>query len=366
MIDWLSGVVFLPHKKLKTGLFARIDVDSDGNPFIASTKEQRIVCEGSYSSSFTIKTCHTYESIQDEYEDRIASLKLDVGVYPFIEFSGNPIKFLQGHNIFGCSDIYFLAYQALKRCFKLLHLDNLIPQLKINIEKHDWRVTCIDITKMLQLDTDEQVDDYIYHTSRTSHIRSGNVEFTKNTLYFGKNSTAWSIKVYNKHKEVTSRSKKHQLPLPLRHTGLQEWVQGQLRIELRLLKKELDRQELTKPQKLKKNIENLFNEYLGRIEMKAQKEIENLHILPRSVQGTYLLWKQGQRLKEILSKPTFYRHRRELLQYGIDINNAPLSSQYETAPKTIKQVLEPREVKIYDIPHHLRDYLVAPTHLRVA
>ncbi len=38
------------------------------------------------------------------------------------------------------------------------------------------------------------------------------------------------------------------------------------------------------------------------------------------VQSTYLLWKQGANIKEMLPKPTFYRHRKELLSFGIDIN----------------------------------------------
>lgn len=198
-------------------------------------------------------------------------------------------------------------------------------------------MTRIDITTMLQLDTNEQVDDYIYQTSRTSHIRSGNIEFTKNTLYFGKNSTVWSMKMYNKFRELCSRSKKHQLPLPLKFSGLKEWVEGQLRIELTLRKKELDKNENSRPENLQKNINNLFNEYLERIEMKPQKEIENLHVLPRVLKGTYLLWKQCHRVKEILTESTYYRHRKELLAFGIDIAVASLiAEQQHTDIKTIK------------------------------
>lgn len=360
--DFISGVIFLPHRRLKGGLFASIDIDKDGNPFIAKTTEKRLLVEGTYSSMFTIRTCHNYDSIQDEYLDKIAEMGLKKGECAFIEFSGNAVKFLQGHNIFGTSDIYFLAYQSLKKCLQTLALSELIPNLKKSINENDWRVTRIDITTMLQLDTNEQVDDYIYQTSRTSHIRSGNIEFTKNTLYFQKHSTAWSMKMYNKFRELCSRSKKHQLPLPLKFSGLKEWVEGQLRIELTLRKKELDKNENSRPENLQKNINNLFNEYLERIEMKPQKEIENLQVIPRHVQGTYLLWKQHLRVKEILPHNTYYRHRRELLSFGIDIAVAPLTAeQQHTEFKTIKQVLEPKEVTIHHIPQVLRQYLAAPS-----
>ncbi len=368
LTDWITAVIFLPHKRLKPGYFASVDIDKNGKPYVSSVREKRIICEGSYSSSISIRTCPGIESIESEFEDKIADSNIPLGHSAFIEVSGNPIKFLQGHNIFGCSDIYFLTYQAVKKCFQVLGLDYLISDLKTSVFSGDWRVTRIDITKMLQLDTNEQVDDYIFHTSRTSHIRSGNVEFTKNTLYFGKNSTVWSIKIYNKFKELSSRSKKHQLPLPLKFSGLKEWVEGQLRVELTLRKKELDKLEMINPDKLQKNINKLFNDYLGKIEMKPQKEIENLFILPKALQGTYLLWKQGNRLKELLSKPTFYRHRKELLNYGVDISVAPLlDEQRHTDIKTIKQVLEPREVRLHHIPKQLRQYLAMPeSSLRVA
>ncbi|MGN9527508.1 phage/plasmid replication domain-containing protein [Escherichia coli] len=45
---------------------------------------------------------------------------------------------------------------------------------------------------------------------------------------------------------------------------------------------------------------------------------EKIINLPRKIQSIYLLWKQGANMKEMLPKPTFYRHRKELLSFGID------------------------------------------------
>ncbi|HFX7289489.1 TPA: phage/plasmid replication protein, II/X family, partial [Escherichia coli] len=66
----------------------------------------------------------------------------------------------------------------------------------------------------------------------------------------------------------------------------------------------------------------LFSEYVGRIEMNQNAILtdEKIVKLPRKIQSTYLLWKQGANMKEMLPKPTFYRHRKELLSFGIDIN----------------------------------------------
>ena len=46
--------------------------------------------------------------------------------------------------------------------------------------------------------------------------------------------------------------------------------------------------------------------------------------LPRYLQGTLAMWRQGTDLRAVLSKTSFYRQRRELLaQIGVDIAAAP-------------------------------------------
>lgn len=68
----------------------------------------------------------------------------------------------------------------------------------------------------------------------------------------------------------------------------------------------------------------LFSEYAKRIEMNEQIALTTkvLQDLPRYLQGTYVLWQTGQNPRELLSKNTFYKHRKALLEFGIDINLA--------------------------------------------
>ena len=47
-------------------------------------------------------------------------------------------------------------------------------------------------------------------------------------------------------------------------------------------------------------------------------DYETLNDLPRHLRGTYASWRNGWPLK--LSLSTFYRHRRLLLAYGVDIS----------------------------------------------
>ncbi len=369
--DWIEGVIFLPHDEIKTGMFANVDIGDDGQYKLVSYKPKRLVCEGSYESSFTIQTCpYDYLDFYSQFDDQIASLPVDKRNHVFLHFSGNPVKFLQGHNVFGVSDIFYLVHQTLKRCFQVAGFDSFIPSLRSIIYNGDWRVTKIDLTKMIQLLTSEQVRDYLEHARETSHVRNGRVEFSDNTLYFGsKKRTGWAFKMYDKYLELSSRSKKHQLPDALKSTGIKEFCEGQVRCELRIFKKELDRHGLTDPFLLAEKIEELFIMYLNRIDMTPQKENdENLYCLPRRLVSTYLLWKQGKNMRDVLPRTTYYNHRSGLLAFNIDISKKPLSSKVKRLQtKTVKEILQPQQVNLSDIPSHLTQYLASPdNHLRVA
>ena len=71
-----------------------------------------------------------------------------------------------------------------------------------------------------------------------------------------------------------------------------------------------------------------------------------LNTLPYRLRLVYQSWKNGDDLRQMLPKNTFYRHRRALLPYGIDIaipqqaernNVIPLIRYLEAQPATIPQ-----------------------------
>lgn len=65
----------------------------------------------------------------------------------------------------------------------------------------------------------------------------------------------------------------------------------------------------------------------------------------RNTQSTYILWNSGEDLRDTLPLRTYYRHRKELLPYGIDIalrresfersNVVPLVRVLEAMPAAI-------------------------------
>ena len=40
------------------------------------------------------------------------------------------------------------------------------------------------------------------------------------------------------------------------------------------------------------------------------------------------LWRQGADLRQLLSEPTYFRHRKKLLEYGVDISSMHLEPEH--------------------------------------
>jgi len=130
---------------------------------------------------------------------------------------------------------------------------------------------------------------------------------------------------------MLAKGKSHQLPDYLQNIGLEDFIQGKLRAELRIFAKELEKHGITHGYHLTPDLINqLFTIYLGKIDMTTQATLidEQLLKMPRWLQGSYQLWRQGADLRQLLAHNTFYRHRRELLAYGVDIAAMCLSPEH--------------------------------------
>ena len=69
--------------------------------------------------------------------------------------------------------------------------------------------------------------------------------------------------------------------------------------------------------------------------------------LPQKLRSTYILWKSGEDLRSTLPKATFYRHRKELGEFGIDITlRQDVADRSNVIP--LIRVLEARPVGVPD------------------
>jgi II/X family phage/plasmid replication protein len=313
MIDWFRGQIPFLHTPLPSGRVLSLDID--GVVDWESVKAMRV--RSSFETSISIRS-YGSERIKADGSPVATHLQID----------GNPARFLQGHNVLGSEDLNHLVLLLFRECVEQNlhyfgeHSDPLLTEAKI--KRGDYAVNMIDVNRMFELFNDASVESWLHAAEMKARTRSGRAARDKGTVYLQKNSRRWAFKFYNKFRELSKRGK--ELPEQLHDSGLREWTEGKLRAELRLHSLELKKLGILKgsdipPQK----VAEIYNAYAGKIEMNTQATLIDSQLLeiPRACSSTYHLWRQGVSTKDMLPRNTFYRHRRMLLEFGIDITCPP-------------------------------------------
>lgn len=324
MIDWITGVFPFYYN----------DLLCDGEVLVVSPTGEverrtlkRKVVTGSYESNITIRTRNVDE----------------LGHTCEVELSGNPVKFLQGHNLFGTLDTVNLVYSALERVSHLLEVEQ-------PLQFYDaWRlglgtISRVDINRMYSLGSRSNVLQWLHSASNSSRTRSQSAVTKGSTVYWNKDSRRWSVKAYSKGQEVElPRNNKPGMVDFNRY--IKEWSDDKLRIELTLKSNELRRLSLhTLAEFAKIEPYDLFEEYREKLVMADQLELDfnAMSLMSTREKSVYGLWLSGVDVRNELSKSAFYRHRRALLAYGIDISISKPKSNVVPLVRTI--VLEPASV----------------------
>lgn len=340
MIDWATVLIPCAHEPIDSGFVCKV---LPGGLLDWQTPCRHSV-EGSYSSSITVK------SIGSSGEGQASHLLI----------SGNPSKFLQGHNVFGSDDLVKLIYDTFIVICRSLNIAPSMDELRL-VKEGDYIVKNIDINRSFELPTRADVLAWLRAMEYKSKTRHGRPSTKGGTLYFGKGTSRWKIKAYCKGEELEA-GKKHRLPDALEMTPLKQWADNKLRIEVTLLSKELQDQNISKAMDLTVSlIDELYRQYIGRIEMSEQITLtsEMQLTLPTKYQSTYLHWNNGVDLRAILPKTTYYRHRNALLEYGIDI---ALRKEIKKRPSNVVPLIRILEAQPAPIPQWAFDQgLVHPS-----
>ena len=335
MIDWLSFKIPLRHPHIPAG--AVLVVDPDGQV----TKEVRRRCSvtGSHCSSFSV----------------MSSGSDGEGYASHLSFSGNPSKFLQGHNLFGSDDLLALVADTVRVIADRVGIAIPAEVYRNVIDDGNFPVSCIDINYSFNLASQTDVQAWLRAAELQSRSRKGRACNDSGTVYWGKRSRRWAMKAYSKYIELISGKKDHALPDALMNTPLLEWSKTVLRVELRLRGQELKELGLLTAKQLHGKAPELFKHYLERIVMNGQIPLRDskLHELPTKLRSTYILWKDGHMLFDnktktgTLPKATFYRHRKELLQFNIDIT-MPMQPHESSNVIPMIRVLEAKPAQVPD------------------
>jgi II/X family phage/plasmid replication protein len=297
MIDWLDLSIELLHDPLPAGRVMSIDPAGQ----IDWETSKRMEVRGSYDSKIFFRSQGGNGA----------------GQATQLYISGNPSKFLQGHNVFGCEDIGALVAGVLTKASDQLPFE--IDMVRERAKRGDFTVKRIDITRSFGFGSRQEVKSVLSYLAVNSRSRMGRPQTKGTTVYHGMGSRRWSLMWYCKGDEV---EKKGRIPSEMNSEKLKAHADKLLRAELKLLSKELDKREITHGYHLTpKVIDELYRDYFGRIDMSAQAKIpsDELVNMRRCIRDTYLMWSNGIDVQGTMKETTFYRHRADLLAYGIDI-----------------------------------------------
>lgn len=325
LIDW--GLVLFPivHQPINSGEVFSIAPDGE----IEWRSPKRVQASGSYEKKVSIK------SVGGD----------GTGLATHLWVNGNPSKFLQGHNVFGSDNIVSLMSDLFNVISNEYDLKPTLKELH-DIRTGNYEIKMVDINYSYELPTKADVLSFIRALEYKSKTRHGRPSTKGGTLYFGKTSERWALKFYCKAEEI--QTARGQLPHNLKNIGIEAWAENKLRIELRLLSKQLTKIDINKVKDLHiERIEELFAEYLRKVEMSDQIALtdEQLNEIPNKLRSTYTLWREGHDLRNLMSRATYNRHRKELKEYGVNIDLIP-ESVNKTNVVPLIRVLEAKPASI--------------------
>lgn len=298
MIDWVTAVLPCAHPEpIRGGRL--MSVAATGEIEWEFVKPQSIV--GSHESSIQVQT-------------RAPDL---------LWISGNPVKWLQGHNVFGTDNMRGLVEDTMRRLSKMLGVTPAMSDY-IAWRKGDYDLHRIDATAMWELPRREDVRAWLRALEMQARSRHGRAVSRGGTVYFGKHSRRWALKFYAKGDELADRKRDHKLPLELEQRAmLIEFADNKLRGELTLRRQELVKLGLDRASAWDSEApQRLLYAHIEKVQMADQFSLtpEMLDDLPPRLRLVYEAWKNGRDMRQLLPLRTYYRYRKELLTRGIDIS----------------------------------------------
>ena len=241
---------------------------------------------------------------------------------------GNPVKWLQGHNVAGPTSLQ--RYAVLKELLVSLEKIGLLSSDADMVASKDSH---LDIARMYRLGYNcKPVHHWLDLAATTSRSRAGTAILKGTTVYWGSRSRRWRIKAYCKYCELRSqynRKKKVTAQDQELFQRVSKYVDGMLRIELTIKGQELKETKVINDDLLDAYYERLtFNNIASENDM-SEKERK----LSGTLRATLRDWKDGKDLKGTMEKPTYYRHRQQLLKrVGVDISVAYDGTVFDRLP----------------------------------
>lgn len=329
MIDWITAKVPILHQRPLYG-GAVVAFDEDG---VAKWKRDSFrQLEGSFEST---SVCQTY--YENSHQAAHQMLRT-------IWISGNPAKFLQGHNLFGPENLPALAPLFFRAVLEAAGVS--VSELDVaRWQAGDYELDRVDVAYMLDVGGPHEVRDCLAALAHQStYINRGRGLVQAGTVTWGKRGSRNTVvKCYDKHGEINA-GKKHALPEGIPHReGLNAYALGKVRMEVEFHSRFLEKAGLRRGADWHADTATLQWSYaMEKMNLSGQMPLtpELLKALPGKLQKTYMQWETGRDLRAWMKEATFRRHRKELLSYGVDIGQV-YNAEYQPRVVSLQRVLQP-------------------------
>lgn len=326
MIDWLTIELPPVGHDLNNGhvVFVRPNGEID------YMVEKFLTVQGSYDNSVQVRATGTE-----------------------VVISGNPAKWLQGHNLFGISDFRRVLEMYVLSLRHVLKYDDAWYN---DVMSGNFVVKRIDITYNYRLKNQGEVMTWLNAVSQVSSGKRQKLTADKGTtVYFGKNSKRSTVKFYDKEGELAVHPFSGKFDTE--QTKFLEWYsKGLLRCELCIRRKALeDEFKLTKGidylKLTEKELRAIFMKKLKGVNIPDRMMVKDeiIEFMPHRIRAAYILWQQGHDMKVMWRRSQAYNIRKIMLEeYGVDIF-LPCPS---TVAKTLRvlPLLRPLEAIPEEIP----------------
>ena len=304
MIDWVTGKFWITHNPevLRSGQSIRTKI-VDGVETIEYDIANRLSVKGSHDATITIRS-HTDNTV---------------------EISGNPAKFLQGHNVFGTNDLKYLVAKMIDKLCMIDELELKPTDIEYeNIQEGKYHLSRVDVNEHFAFPSAQVARAWLRAAGNSANMKfRGAGLFKEGTLYF--EGKRYIPKIYFKYDEINSKDKSHRLPDELLQIPeLIEYAEKSLRFEIKILSTQLKDWMLHLGCNWDADTATMLinDQFISKLQLSANMPIENevIESLPKNLRLTYTAWINGEDLRQVLSRPTFYRYRTRLMEYGIDIS----------------------------------------------
>lgn len=304
MIDWVTGKFWITHNPdvLRSGQSVRTKI-IDGIETIEYDIANRLSVKGSHDATITIRS-HTDNTV---------------------EISGNPAKFLQGHNVFGTNDLKYLVAKMIDKLCMIDELELKPTDIEYeNIQEGKYHLSRVDVNEHFAFPSAQVARAWLRAAGNSANMKfRGAGLFKEGTLYF--EGKRYIPKIYFKYDEINSKDKSHRLPDELLQIPeLIEYAEKSLRFEIKILSTQLKDWYLHLGCNWDADTATMLinDQFISKLQLSANMPIENevIESLPKNLRLTYTAWINGEDLRQVLSRPTFYRYRTRLMEYGIDIS----------------------------------------------